>query len=149
PEQYALSVALFTNDPGVQNLNNLPSVGGTPGSQGGGWPATIWNEFMQNQMNNLPYVSLPAQVPAGFVPWIQVRTKPKAKKFCKFGGGGNQGGGNKGCVCPPGAPFCGQPNPNPSCNGNGNGNGNCGAPSPSPSCGAFGGFGGTCTSPAP
>ena len=46
PEQYALSVALFTNDPGIQNLDNLPTINGTPGSQGGGWPATIWNDYM-------------------------------------------------------------------------------------------------------
>jgi membrane peptidoglycan carboxypeptidase len=146
PDQYAMSVALFTNDPGKQNLDNLPSVGGTPGSQGGGWPASVWNNFMQAEFSNAPTVLLPQQVPGGFVPWIQVhakKAKPK-KQICQQGGG-NQGGGGK--------KWCGNPNPNPSCNGNGNGNGNgnnCSAsPSPTSSCPGFPVLGGQCGSPSP
>ena len=148
PDQYALSVALFTNDPGKQNLDNLPFINQQPGSQGGGWPASIWNAYMEGQENNAPMIPLFQQVQAGFVPWIQVVAKAKPKKqFCKPGNG-NQGGGNQGCVCAPGAVFCGHnPNPQPSCNGNGN----CGGagPSPTPSC-QVGVFGGQCSSsPAP
>jgi len=146
PDQFALSVALFTNDPGKQNLDNLPYANGTPGSQGGGWPASVWNAYMENQEINAPTIPLFTQVQAGFVPWIQVVAKAKPKKqFCKPGGGFGHGGGNQqGCVCPQGAAFCGHnPNPQPSCNGN------CttGAPSPSPSCqvSAFG----QCSSPSP
>ncbi len=148
PRQYALSVALFTNLPSTQNLDNLPSVGGMPGSQGGGWPATIWNEYVANHLNNLPYVSLFPQDPTGFVPWIQVRAhqgKPK-KQICKPGGGNNQGGKNQNCVCPPGAPWCAHPNPSPSCQQGFGFGGQCTSPSPSPSCQ---GFGQSCGSPSP
>jgi len=149
PNGYAMSVALFTNLPGLQNLDNLPTVGGTQGSQGGGWPAWTWNDYMQNEFNNSPEVPLTAfpQVRGyPFVPWILVHAPPKQKKqFCKPGFGGHQGGGNQGCICPPHAVFCGNPNPQPSCNGNGN----CVSPNPTPSC-QFGGFGGQCSSsPAP
>ena len=142
PEQYALSVALFTNEPGKQVLNNLPSIGGMPGSQGGGWPASIWNQYMQTYENGEPLNQLFPQVQAGFVPWKRV---PQVQHFCGgfggFGGGnqnfGGQGGGNQQCVCPKHAQFCGNnTNPQPGCHGNGN----CGGgPAPSPSCG-FGGI---------
>ena len=158
PHGYATSVALFTNLSQKQNLDNLPSLPGpTPGSQGGAWPASIWNAFYQSQFQNAPVVPLsifPQVQGYPFTAWIQVHAPPKPKKqFCTPGfGGGNQGGGNQGCVCPKHAPFCGNPNPQPSCNGNGHGNGNCGTspnPNPTPSC-QTGGFGGQCSSsPAP
>ena len=150
PDQFALSVALFTNDPGRQNLDNLPYANGTPGSQGGGWPASVWNAYMQDQENNAPLIQLFTPVQTGFVPWIQVVAKAKPKKqICQPGNGNfGHGGGNQGCVCPQGAVFCEHnPNPQPSCNGNGN----CTStgPSPTPSC-EFGGFGGqSCSSPNP
>jgi membrane peptidoglycan carboxypeptidase len=146
PDQFALSVALFTNDPGKQNLDNLPYAGSTQGSQGGAWPASIWNAYMEDQESNAPMVPLFQQVQAGFVPWIQVLNKPKPKKqFCKPGGGFGHGGGNQNCVCAPGAVFCGHnPNPQPSCNGNCNPAG----PSPTPSC-EFGALGASCSSPSP
>jgi membrane peptidoglycan carboxypeptidase len=154
PGGNALSVALFTNNPGTQVLNNLPSVGGTLGSQGGGWPATIWNNFMTARYSNAPYVPL-AQPTNGypFVPWIQV-VAPK-KPACQPGQG--QGHGRfkncKGCLPIPGLPCNGgnpnpNPNPNPTCGGQFPGQ-QCGnpTPSPSPTCGQFGGQ--QCTSPSP
>ena len=151
PDEDALSIALFTNDPGRQNLDNLPTVGGTPGSQGGGWPASIWNDYMENQESNAQVIPLFTQVQPGFEPWIQVVAKAKPKKqFCKPGGNFGHGGGNQGCVCPQGAVFCSNnPNPQPSCNGNGT----CGSagPSPTPSCqvSVFGQCSSTSPSPTP
>jgi len=52
PNQAAMSVALFTNY-FTENLNNMASIGGMPGSQGGGWPATIWNDFMTKQFGGV------------------------------------------------------------------------------------------------
>jgi membrane peptidoglycan carboxypeptidase len=150
PNGYAMSVALFTNLSQKQNLDNLPTVDGAPGSQGGGWPASIWNDFFTSEFTNSKFIQLFPQVQAGFLPWIQVHAPPKPKKqFCNQGGG-NQGGGNQGCVCPKHSTFCGTPNPQPSCNGNGHGNGNCApSPTPTPSC-QVGVLGGQCsTSPAP
>jgi membrane peptidoglycan carboxypeptidase len=153
---YSLSVALFTNLPGQQNLDNLPSVGSTPGSQGGGWPASIFNAYMTRNVRTSQIIPLLQPVTVGFQRWIRVKAQAPKKQFCKQGGGpfGGQGGGNqKNCVCPPHATFCGNnPNPNPgtSCHGNGNGNGNCkSSPAPSSSCQGIAGFGGQCSSPAP
>jgi len=144
PDQYALSVALFTNDPGTQNLDNLPSVGGTPGSQGGGWPASTWNEFMTSNLNNIatiPLSTFPEDQGAPFVPWIQVhakKTKP-TKPICK------PGGHTQNCTCPQNAPWCAHPNPGQSCQP-GFGIGQCTSPSPTPTCQ---GFGQSCASPSP
>jgi membrane peptidoglycan carboxypeptidase len=153
PNGYAMSVALFTNLPGKQNLNNLPGLPGpTPGSQGGAWPASIWQNMMQRAFSNSPYVPLttfPQVHGYPFVPWIQVHAQPP-KQFCQPSFGGNQGNGNQGCTCPKHSPWCGNnPNPQPPCNGNGNGNGgNCTSPNPSPSC-QFGVFGSQCSSSPP
>ena len=144
PDGEAMSVALFTNLPGIQNLDNLPDINGTPGSQGGGWPASIWNEYMEGAYPDGPTTQLFPVVQAGFVPWIQVAQKTQHKKqFCK------PGGGDHGCTCPPGAAWCGHPNPQPSCDGIAIGD--CGgSPSPTPSCQGFTGFGGqSCSSPEP
>ena len=117
PQQYAMSVALFTNDPGKQNLNDLPTIGGTPGSQGGGWPATIWNAFMTAQYSGMPTIPLFAQDNgAPFVPWIQVQQQ--APPTC-------QQGQYKNCTCPQGAQYCQKPNPTPT------------QPNPTPTCGQF------------
>jgi len=136
PDQYAMSVALFTNLQ-TQNLDNLPATGGTAGSYGGAWPATIWNNFMTAEFGNTAAVPLFTTYNGPpFVPWIQVTKKTKAT--CKFGQFRN-------CTCPNGAPFCAHPNPNPSCH-QGFGqpcNGN--SPSPSPTCQFFG----QCTTPTP
>ena len=151
---YSLSVALFTNLPGQQNLDNLPSIGGTPGSQGGGWPASIFNDYMQANVNTSQILPLLPVDTTNFQTWIRVTAQAPKKQFCKQGGGGGAfggfGGGNqKGCVCPPHATFCGQnPNPGTSCNGNGNGN-NCSSPAPSSSCGGLAGFAGQCSSSPP
>lgn len=130
PDQYALSVALFTNNPGTQNLDNLPYANGTPGSQGGGWPATIWNNFMTTEYASQPTVPLFQQVNgAPFVPWIQVQAQRQAKPTCKPGQFQN-------CTCPAGAQYCAQPNPTPTCQ---QVFGRClgSTPSPSPSCPFF------------
>ena len=138
PDQYALSVALFTSLPGKQNLDNLPGAGGTPGSQGGAWPATIWNAFMTAEFSNAPVISLFPQVnSAPYVPWIQAAAK-QTKPTCKPGQ-------FQGCTCPSGDTLCANPNPTPSCqpfqqqcNGN--------SPTPTPTCqDEFG----TCTSTSP
>ncbi len=145
PDQYALSVALFTNDPGTQNLDNLPSVGGTPGSQGGGSPASTWNEFMASNLNNMatiPLSTFAQDQGAPFVPWIQVHAKKAKpnKPICK------PGGHTQACTCPQGAPWCAHPNPSQSCQP-AFGIGQCGtSPSPTPTCQ---GFGQSCSSPSP
>jgi len=138
PDQDALSVALFTSLPGKQNLDNLPTAGGTPGSQGGAWPATIWNAFMTAEFTNSPVISLFPQVNgAPYVPWIQATAK-QTKPTCRPGQFQN-------CTCPTGDSLCSNPNPTPSCQpflqqctGT--------SPTPEPSCqDEFG----TCTSTAP
>ncbi len=94
PSQYALSVALFTNNPGTQVLNNLPSINGMPGSQGGGWPAAIWNNFMTAQFSNTP--AIPLFTPENgfpFVTWIQAKAKHAGPPACKMGQ-------FTGCKCP-------------------------------------------------
>ena len=138
PDQYAMSVALFTNLQ-TQNLDNLPGTGGTTGSYGGAWPATIWNNFMTAEFSGMTPVPLfPTVNGPPFVPWIQVHAK-KTKPTCKPGQFQN-------CTCPKGTPHCGHPNPSPSCPQQGFGQ-PCGgnSPSPSPSCQFFG----QCNSPTP
>jgi membrane peptidoglycan carboxypeptidase len=140
PNQYAMSVALFTNNPGTQVLNNLPSINGMPGSQGGGWPATIWNNFMTAEFSNTP--AAPMFTPQNgfpFVTWIQAKAKRTGPPACKMGQ-------FTGCKCQKNNPFCQNPNPTPSCQQVQFGQ-PCGgtSPSPSPSCG----FGQPCTSPSP
>jgi membrane peptidoglycan carboxypeptidase len=154
PDEWAMAVALFTNLPGTENLDNLPWPNDSPGSQGGGWPAFLWNDYMTNEFTNAKVIPLWPVVSAGFQAWIQVKAQKVKKPFCKPGIGHQGGGNQQGCICPPHAQFCGHPNPGPSCNangnGNGNGNGNCASPSPSTSCQGFGGFGGQqCGSPSP
>jgi membrane peptidoglycan carboxypeptidase len=89
--QYALAVGMFTNQQnGVhagQTLSNLASVNGQPAGDGGNWPATIWQTFMQNEFANLPVESLPQTnfscctlTNAPFVKWDQVPTQPKKPK---------------------------------------------------------------------
>ena len=144
PGQYALSVALFTNNPGTQVLNNLPSINGMPGSQGGGWPAAIWNNFMTAQFSNTPPVPLfTPQNGFPFVTWIQVKAKHHGPPACQMGQ-------FTGCKCKKHDPFCQNPNPTPSCpqaqfgqpcNGT--------SPSPSPSCGNQGQGQGGCNSSGP
>ncbi len=139
PSQYALSVALFTNNPGTQVLNNLPSINGMPGSQGGGWPATIWNNFMTAEFSNTPATPLfTPQNGFPFVTWIQAKAKHTGPPACKMGQ-------FTGCKCPKHAPYCQNPNPTPSC-GQVQFGQPCGTPSPSPSCGFLGQG---CNSPSP
>jgi len=145
----SLSVALFTDLPGKQNLDNLPSIGGTPGSQGGGWPASIFNAYMTANVNTSQILPLLPVDTTNFQTWIRVTAQAPKKQMCKQGGGGpfgGFGGKQQGCVCPPHATFCGQnPNPGTSCNGN-----NCTSPAPSSSCGGLAGLAGQCSSsPAP
>jgi membrane peptidoglycan carboxypeptidase len=142
PSQYALSVALFTNNPGTQVLNNLPSINGMPGSQGGGWPAAIWNNFMTAQFSNTPPVPLfTPQNGFPFVTWIQAKAKHHGPPACQMGQ-------FKGCKCSKHAGFCQNPNPTPSCQQTQFGQ-PCGpSPSPSPSCGKGHGQSG-CNSPSP
>jgi membrane peptidoglycan carboxypeptidase len=147
PSQDALSVALFTNDPGTQVLNNLPQIGGTPGSQGGGWPATIWNNFMTTEFGNTVAAPMFAQVnDSQFQKWIQVAPqKPKPLKTCRPGQFKHCKPGANPSPNPSTTPTCGpfsgqpcgtsSPSPNPT-------------PTPSPTCTpAF--PGGPCTSPGP
>ena len=140
PDQYALAVNLFTNDPGKQNLDDLPSVDGAPGSQGGGWPAATWNNFMTANYSSMPTVQLFPQVNNSlYVPWIQVQQAPP-KPTC-------QPGQYQGCVCPQGQ-QCTNPNPNPTSTCQQQVFGHCvgGSPSPSPTCQ---GNGQPCQGPGP
>ena len=143
-DEDSLSVALFTNDPGTQNLDNLPYAGGTPGSQGGGWPASLWDNFMSKEFDNQTPVALttfPEDQGAPFATWIQVgqqharATKPTCHP-----------GQTQDCTCPPGAQYCAHPNPSPSCQ-QGFGFGQCSSsPSPTPTCQALGQ---SCDTPTP
>jgi membrane peptidoglycan carboxypeptidase len=145
PKQYAMSVALYTNDPGSQILDNLPATpSGEQGSLGGGWPASIWNNFFTAEWGNTPDIPVDQIFPttAGypFVAWIQATAQPAALKACRPG----QTQHCKPVTC---RPTFGQPcNPDPghSCGilpGQ-----QCTSPSPGPSCGPF--SGGQCT-PSP
>lgn len=143
PGQDALSIDLFTNDPATENLDNLPTVGGTQGSQGGGWPATIWNAAMQTIAGNTQAAPMWPTVQAGFAKWIQVQQQ-NCNNFQQFQQSQQQAaqGGQASCTCPNNQPNCGF-NPNPGGgHGNGNGGGNGPSPSPSTSCQFAGGGGG-------
>ncbi len=136
PDQDALSVALFTNLPGTETLNNLPFAGGTPGSQGGGWPATIWNNFMTTEFGSQPFLPVNQVFPSvngyPFVPWIQATAVKKAPRTCRPGQFRN-------CSCQGNGRQCGNPNPTPSCGPFGVGQQQCNPnPTPTPTCGQFG-----------
>jgi membrane peptidoglycan carboxypeptidase len=81
--QYSMAVGIFTNEqngqPGGQSLGILPSVNGQPSGNGGNWPATIWQSFMNNEFSNLPVVPLPTPDYTGFSMWDQVPPQPKPK----------------------------------------------------------------------
>jgi membrane peptidoglycan carboxypeptidase len=155
PEQESMAVALYTNLPGKQNLDNLPNTpSGMQGSLGGAWPASIWNNYFTTNDQSASYSPVASQMPigqAGFQQWIQAKAQPKKPKICRPGQ-------FKNCTCPPGrAAFCsGNPNPNPSksCGPFGNGRG-CNTPgpsqtpNPSPSCGGFGNPCQSSTGPSP
>jgi membrane peptidoglycan carboxypeptidase len=111
PKQAALSVALFTNDL-RHDLSNMASVGGMPGTQGGGWPATIWNTFMTQVYGNVPaapggiFDQLQSQ--NQFATWLQAQGKQDCTpqqwlQQLQGGGGGDQ---SQQCTCPRGATFC-------------------------------------------
>jgi membrane peptidoglycan carboxypeptidase len=141
PKQAALSVALFTNDPANQFLNNMASVGGMPGSQGGGWPATIWNSFMTQVYGNTPAypggIFQQQQSQNGFATWQQAQAGQQNCTQQQWLQGLAQGQTPQ-CTCPKHAKWCStQPGPGGQ-GGNGNPNPN---PTPSPSQ--------TCQLPAP
>ncbi len=116
PDQYAMSVALYTQSAsGSENLDNLPTVSYTPGSQGGGWPATIWNNFMTTEFGNQAWQPLSQVFPTvngyPFKAWIQAQAKKKKKSSnCKSVGHGQQNCQN----CQPFGQNCPNPNPTPS-----------------------------------
>jgi membrane peptidoglycan carboxypeptidase len=128
PDQAAMSVALFTNNPGSQTLNNMGYVGGMPGTQGGGWPATIWNTFMKAVYGNTPPapggIFQADQTANGFAAWIQAQQQPPACNQQQWmqGLGIAPQGQTPQCTCPQNQAFCNTP-PNPQ-QGNGNGNNN-------------------------
>jgi len=151
--QYAMSVALFADQPAHQFLDVLPTIGGWTGGYGGAWPAHIWHTFMSSEFNNLQVQQLPTpNFGAPFTKWVQVQQAPPKK--CQQqqqqggqwwnGGGGNQQGhghhkhgiflaaqfGPKPCQSqspnPSPGPSSTSPSPSPSPS-------NSGSPSPSPS----------------
>jgi membrane peptidoglycan carboxypeptidase len=129
PDQDALSVALFTNDPATENLDSLPyAADGTAGSFGGAWPATIWNNFMTTEFGNTPEVPLFTTSQAGFVPWIQVQAQGQCRNFQQFMQSQQAQDPSQQCTCPPSAFFCN----NSGGGGGGGGHGNGGGPSPGP-----------------
>ncbi len=81
--QYSFVVGMFTNEqngqPGGESLGILPSVNGQPSGNGGNWPATIWQTYMQNEFAGLPIEPLPAPDYTGFTMWDQVPPQPKPK----------------------------------------------------------------------
>jgi membrane peptidoglycan carboxypeptidase len=141
PNQYSLSVALYTELAGgkSENLNNLPAVGDQTGGEfGGAWPAQIWNtQMIKMDGSGAPGTfQLVNQVfpitNAGFKAWIQV-TAPKPKKpntcgrlgilhqqNCQCPGQGNGHGNGQQCnpnptqtQCPP-LTVCNTASPSPS-----------------------------------
>jgi membrane peptidoglycan carboxypeptidase len=148
PDQDALSIALFTNLPHTQTLNNLPYAGGTPGSQGGGWPATIWNNFMTTEFGSQSFLPVNQVFPTvngyPFTAWMQATPAKKAPpRTCRPGQFRN-------CIpgCQGNGRQCGNPNPTPSCGPFGVGQQQCNPnPTPTPTCGQFGQ--GPCGSPSP
>jgi membrane peptidoglycan carboxypeptidase len=82
--QYSLAVGMFTNEqngqPGGQSLGGLPSVNGQPSGNGGNWPATIWQSFMNKEFSALPVLALPTPDYTGFSMWNQVPPQPKKPK---------------------------------------------------------------------
>ncbi len=161
PKGYAMSVALYTNAPNKEVLNNLPSRC-LPGSQGGAWPATIWNNYFTSVWGGQQYQTVQQALPPvngyPFQTWMRLKPQPKKLGFCQFGQTTNckprtcRPGFQFGQPCPGGNPtptptcsFQGQqncnptPNPTPTCFPPGQCNGNptptpTPSPSPSPSC---------------
>jgi membrane peptidoglycan carboxypeptidase len=121
PKQAAMAVTLYANDPGTENLDNLPP---TPsfmqGSLGGAWPASIWNNFFSTVWPTTSYQMVNQIFPtvngAPFTAWIQAKATAKKLPTCKPG----QTQNCKPATCKPGFHFgqpCtgGNPSPNPSC----------------------------------
>ncbi|MBO0830546.1 MAG: penicillin-binding protein, partial [Actinobacteria bacterium] len=101
PNQAALSVGLFTDKPHEQFLNSLPSLNGMPGSQGGGWPAGMWDQFMTNSKWSGQCGTVQGPVHnSQFQTWKQDTQSKRcsAQQFFQqqFGGGGDQ----QNCTCP-------------------------------------------------
>jgi membrane peptidoglycan carboxypeptidase len=82
--QYSLAIGMFTNEQngqsGGQSLGGLPSVNGQPSGNGGNWPATIWQDFMNKEFSTLPVLQLPTPDFTGFSMWNQVPPQPKKPK---------------------------------------------------------------------
>jgi membrane peptidoglycan carboxypeptidase len=82
--QYSFAVGMFTNDQngqsGGQSLGILPSVNGQPSGNGGNWPATIWQSYMQDEFAGLPIEPLPTPDYTGFTMWDQVPPQPVKPK---------------------------------------------------------------------
>ncbi len=149
PNGVALSIDLFTNDPGSENLDNLPEIGGTPGSQGGAWPATTWNNFMETNYGDSAYIPLFHTTDgAPFTTWLQVSKPPNCSNFQQFQQSQQAvaQGQQATCTCPTNnQAACTNPNPNGN-NGNGNnGNGNNGGGGTGGTGGGGGGGGGFVT----
>ncbi len=127
--QYSLGVGIFTNNQngkGGESLQGLSSVNGQPAGDGGNWPATIWQTYMQDEFGSLPVDPLATPNYTNMVKWDQVPTQPKkAKPKPK-----QNPNPNPNPSCPPGHKRFGQPCPNPSTGG---GPGPTPSPSPSPS----------------
>jgi membrane peptidoglycan carboxypeptidase len=69
--QYSLAVGMFT-DLQTQTLNGLPDRGGNGGGFGGAWPATVWQNEMQDNFASLPVDQLATPDYTGFTKWNQV-----------------------------------------------------------------------------
>lgn len=107
PYQAALSVALFTNDQ-RHDLSNMANVGGMPGTQGGGWPATIWNRFMTNVYGGTPAAAMfPTVNGAPFATWLQVPQDCSQQQSTQGQAQTDQGQSPQ-CTCPPNAGPCNQ-----------------------------------------
>lgn len=140
PRQEAMSVALYTDKPGKQILT-LPYVNGVKGTNGGAWPASIWNNYFTAEWGSQQtYPTVQGSFPLNtiqFQTWIQAKPKKSKLQACKPG----QTKNCKPVTCKPGRFMqpCtggGNPSPNPSSN-----------PTPTPTC-SFPGQQ-NCTNPTP
>jgi membrane peptidoglycan carboxypeptidase len=151
----AMAVTLYANDPGNENLDNLPfTPSGMSGSLGGAWPASIWNSFFSTEWPTTSYQQVNQVFPTvngfPFVAWIQAKAvatklpncKPGQFKNCKpvackpglrFGQPCTGGNPSPNPSCLPFAGQCNNPSPNPSGNPSPNPSGSV-SPSPSTSC---------------
>ena len=149
PMQAAMSVALFTNLQ-TENLSNMAFMGGLPGTQGGAWPATIWNAFMMKVYGNTPPwpggIFQAEQTSQGFAKWNLAQGKQRCTIQQMLQG--QFQGDSPQCTCPRRAVLCNTQNGTNPGPGHGNNPNQSPSPNPQPSTGCLP-FGGPCPTSSP